>query len=83
MWIFPYNGRDANDIERRSPGMIQIFMEIGSDTTFPANEKNWGNSHDLIGEKIGGDMDDWILGALGIPSVTAELGLEEQYTGSW
>lgn len=22
MWIFPYNGRDANDIESRSPGII-------------------------------------------------------------
>lgn len=83
MWVFPYNGRDNNDIETRSPGVIQIFLEIGNDASFPKNEKNYGNSHDLLGEKIGGDMDDWILGTLNIPSVTAELGLQEQYIDSW
>jgi len=24
-WIYPYNGRLENDIEKRSPGMLQIF----------------------------------------------------------
>jgi hypothetical protein len=76
-WVFPYNGRDTNDIEMRSPGMIQIFLEIGNDAQFPKGEKNYGNSHDILGEKIGGDMDDYVLSTFNIPSVTAELGLEE------
>mmetsp|Transcript_31175 Transcript_31175/g.47705 ORF Transcript_31175/g.47705 Transcript_31175/m.47705 type:complete len:114 (+) Transcript_31175:1561-1902(+) len=36
-----------------------------------------------MGEKIGGDMDDWILGTLDIPSVTAELGFEDSYVAQW
>ena len=44
---------------------------------------NNGNSKDIIGEKIGGDGDDYILGEIGIPSVTAELGTEGQYFEEW
>lgn len=51
MWVFPYNGRVRNDIETRSPGVIQIFLEIGEEAAFPKNEKNYGNSHDILGEK--------------------------------
>lgn len=44
---------------------------------------NNGNSKDIIGERIGGDGDDYILGEIGIPSVTAELGTEGQYIEEW
>ena len=44
---------------------------------------NNGNSKDILGEKIGGDGDDWILDNLNIPSVTAELGTEGQYIEEW
>ena len=42
-----------------------------------------GNAFELIGEKIGGDSDDYVLSELGIPSVTAELGRENQYSEEW
>jgi hypothetical protein len=35
---------------------------------------NDGNSEKVLGESIGGDMDDWILATFNIPAVTAELG---------
>ena len=38
---------------------------------------------DILGERIGGDMDDWVLQNLDIPSVTNELGRENQYHHSW
>lgn len=41
---------------------------------FPSDAKNDGNSYELMGERIGGDMDDWVLKNLNIPSVTSELG---------
>ena len=28
MWIYPYNGRVENDIEKRNPGILPIFQEI-------------------------------------------------------
>ena len=44
---------------------------------------NNGNAKDIIGEKIGGDGDDWILATLNIPSVTAEIGTESSYIEEW
>ena len=38
---------------------------------------------DLMGQRIGGDMDDWVLQNLGIPSITNELGEENQYENGW
>lgn len=83
MWIYPYNGRSENDIETRNPGILAIFQEIEEQAQFPDGNKNDGNSQQLIGEKIGGDMDDWVLATFNIPSVTAELGDENQYIGEW
>ena len=36
-----------------------------------------------MGVTIGGDQDDWTLGELGIPSVTAELGKDAQFIDEW
>lgn len=83
MWVYPFNGRTKNDIEERSPGALAIFEEIGQDAQWPDGNRNDGNSHDLIGDKIGGDMDDYILATFGIPSITNELGNETQYIGEW
>jgi hypothetical protein len=61
----------------RRPGTLEIFEEIGRDTHFPKNIRMNGNSFEIIGDAIGGDMDDWILETFGIPSVTSELGNDE------
>jgi hypothetical protein len=45
--------------------------------------KNGGNSNKLLGDNVGGVMDDWVLHAFNIPAVTAELGNDEYYTGEW
>ena len=36
-----------------------------------------------MGLAIGGDQDDWTLGQLGIPSVTAEVGYVGQFIDEW
>jgi hypothetical protein len=36
-----------------------------------------------MGEKMGGDTDDYILSKYGIPSVTAELGEDDMYINNW
>lgn len=36
-----------------------------------------------MGIAIGGDQDDWTLGELGIPSVTAEVGFVGQFIDEW
>ena len=82
-WIYPYNGRPENDIETRNPGMLQIFQEIGKDATFPAKNQHQGNSKTIIGDQIGGDMDDWILATYNIPSVTGEIGNEDDFIDEW
>ena len=38
-----------------------------------------GNSKTEMGEIVSGDVDDWILARLNIPSVTVELGTEADY----
>lgn len=83
MWIYPFNGREHNDIIERAPTALCIFQEIVNESPFPSGMSNNGNSKDIIGEKIGGDGDDYILGELNIPSVTAELGTEGQYVDEW
>lgn len=63
--------------------MLAVFQEIANDAKFPDGNKHSGNSADTFGEQIGGDMDDWVLSTFNIPSVTNELGTEDQYTDSW
>ena len=36
-----------------------------------------------MGEKMGGDTDDYILSKFGVPSVTAELGEDSMYMHNW
>ena len=82
-WIYPYNGRATNDIETRNPGMLQIFQEIAKDATFPQGNQHQGNSKTIIGDQIGGDMDDWILSTYNIPAVTGEIGDESDFRDEW
>jgi hypothetical protein len=42
-----------------------------------------GTSHEVMGEVVSGDQDDWTLEALGIPSVTAELGYVGEFIDDW
>ena len=83
MWIIPFNGKATNDIELRRPGMKEIFEEITQNGHFPKHVRMGGNSYSIIGDAIGGDMDDWVLDTYGIPSITSELGDDEQYKGYW
>lgn len=83
MWIYPFNGRDPNDIAERAPFALLAFEDIGDEATFPEGMSKNGNAKDIIGEKIGGDCDDYVLSEFRIPSVTAELGKEAQYVEEW
>lgn len=42
-----------------------------------------GTSKEVMGQAIGGDQDDYALGELGIPSVTAEIGFEGEFIEEW
>ncbi len=46
---------------------------------FPKKMKVGQNYYELHGDTVSGDADDWILSNLGIPSVTVELGSQDQY----
>ena len=72
-FIWPYNAKDPNDIETRSPGYLAIFKDIVKNAPFPDGTM-YGNSYEVIGETMGGDSDDFIMSSYGIPSVTSEMG---------
>lgn len=72
-FIWPFNGREPNDIDKRAPGYLAIFQDIATNAYFPDGTMK-GNSYEVIGDKMGGDQDDFILGTYGIPSVTSEMG---------
>ena len=72
-FIYPFNGRQTNDIETRRPGILPIFTQISENAPFNKDESK-GTSKETMGVAIGGDQDDWTLATLGIPSVTAEIG---------
>ena len=42
-----------------------------------------GNSAEVIFEQVGGDTDDYITETYKIPSVTSEIGDEEQFIDNW
>jgi hypothetical protein len=42
-----------------------------------------GNSYEVIGDKMGGDADDYMLDTFGIPSITAEMGYFGQFINDW
>ena len=81
-FIYPFNGRDKNDIEQRRPGILKIFTQISENAAFPIGELK-GTSKEVMGQSIGGDQDDWTLAELGIPSATAELGYEGEFIDEW
>lgn len=72
-FVWPFNGRAPNDIEKRAPGVLPILQQIVKEATFPPNLKS-GNAWDVIQEKMGGDADDYITATYKIPSVTSEIG---------
>lgn len=81
-FIWPFNGRENNDIERRAPGVLAIMKDIVNHAQFPADVKS-GNSFEVIKETVGGDADDYITATYGIPSVTSELGVMSQFVNDW
>lgn len=81
-FIWPFNGRENNDIERRAPGVLAIMKDITKNAKFPAEVKT-GNSFEVIKETVGGDADDYITATYGIPSVTSELGVMSQFVNDW
>jgi len=81
-FIYPFNGREKNDIEQRRPGILKIFSQISDNAPFPIGELK-GTSKEVMGQSIGGDQDDWTLAELGIPSATAELGYEGEFIDEW
>ena len=42
-----------------------------------------GNSYEVIGDKMGGDADDYMLETFGIPSITSEMGFFGQFIKDW
>ena len=72
-FIWPFNGRNPNDIEKRAPGVLPIFKDIVANANFPPDLVS-GNAYDTIQTKVGGDTDDYITATYGIPSVTSEIG---------
>lgn len=81
-FIWPYNGREPNDINTRNPGYLAIFEDITKNAPFPTGFMK-GNSYEVIGDKMGGDCDDYIMGTFGIPSVTSEMGFFGQFIKDW
>jgi len=81
-FIWPFNGREPNDIETRAPGYLGIFQDIAENAPFPDGVMK-GNSYEVIGDQMGGDQDDYILSTYGIPSVTSEMGFFGQYIQDW
>ena len=72
-FIWPYNGREYNDLEKRNPGYTAIFQDIAKNAPFPSDVLK-GNAKEVIGDVMGGDQDDYMLATYGIPSVTSEMG---------
>jgi len=81
-FVWPFNGRDPNDIQSRAPNYLTIFNDIAVNAQFPDGAM-FGNSGQVMGEKMSGDCDDYMLATYGIPSVTSEMGHLNQYEASW
>lgn len=61
---------------------MSIFTQIVANAKFPQGTLT-GTSKETMGVAIGGDQDDWTLGELGIPSITAEVGYVGQFIDEW
>jgi len=62
--------------------MLAVFKDIAKNAPFP-NGVMKGNSYEVIGDRMGGDADDYMLATFGIPSVTAEMGFFGQFVNDW
>lgn len=81
-FMWPFNGRNPNDIEKRAPGVLSIVQDVAQNANFPPNLKT-GNAYDVIEDKVGGDADDYITATYKIPSVTSEIGYITQFVEDW
>ena len=81
-FIWPYNSKKVNDISKRNPQCLAVLQDVVNNAQFPPNVKT-GNAFDAIKETVGGDADDWIMETYGIPSVTSEIGYENQFIEDW
>jgi hypothetical protein len=52
-----------------------MFKEISTKAPFPGGTR-FGNSFQVLQERISGDADDYALSRFGIPAVTSELGAQ-------
>jgi hypothetical protein len=81
-FMWPFNGREINDIESRAPGVLSVMKDIVSHAQFPEGVKT-GNAYDVIHSTVGGDADDYVTATYGIPSVTSELGNMNQFVNDF
>jgi len=82
MYLWPYNGSSPNDIEKRSPGVLEIFKELFQDSKFPQGMMH-GNAFEALNYHSSGEQSDWILGTLGIPSICPEVGSSDYFSYQW
>ena len=81
-FIWPYNAKEPNNINEQNPGYLAIFQDIKEHGHLPEGTMT-GNSYEVIGDKMAGDADDYVMGTFGIPSVTSEMGYFGQYIKDW
>jgi len=81
-FVWPFNGREPNDINTRAPGYLTIFNDLAAKAPFPQGIR-FGNSGQVMGEAMNGDCDDYMLLTYGIPSITSEMGQDEEYIEDW
>jgi len=82
MYLWPYNGSNPNDIETRSPGVLDIFMDIWNQSSFPTGTIK-GSAWEALHYTSSGEESDWILGELGIPSICPEIGSSDYFSFQW
>ena len=70
MYLWPFNSQSPNNIATK---YLTIFNEIWEDSSFPAGTLR-GNAWESLRYTSSGEQSDWILGALGIPSICPEIG---------
>ena len=79
MFLWPYNGSSPNDIEKRNPGVLGIFRDIVSQSTWPSGTIH-GNAWEGLSYESSGEAEDWILAQLGIPAVCPEIGSDDFFS---
>lgn len=79
MYLWPYNGDSPNTIEQRNPDVLNVFTEIWNESKFPIGTLK-GNAWEALKYTSSGEQSDWILGALGIPSICPEIGSSDYFS---